>query len=115
MSVLLAPHFAVVLLLPSCFSSSDGEALQRDVAVLKNQVSNEIGKAETKRKQLQKVMEQATALLTRNSADVGAQVERIQNQNNKLNGQIEELPSLPKRDVASQLLDRVAKSRGGHE
>ena len=30
-------------------------------------------------------------------------------------GQIEELPSLPKRDVAAQLLDRVAKSRGKHE
>ncbi|MFV1977877.1 MAG: bifunctional phosphopantothenoylcysteine decarboxylase/phosphopantothenate--cysteine ligase CoaBC [Myxococcota bacterium] len=29
--------------------------------------------------------------------------------------QIEELPTLPKRDVASQLLDRVAKSRGGNE
>jgi phosphopantothenoylcysteine decarboxylase/phosphopantothenate--cysteine ligase len=30
-------------------------------------------------------------------------------------GQTEELPSLPKRDVAAQLLDRVAKLRGGHE
>ena len=30
-------------------------------------------------------------------------------------GQIEELPSLPKSNVAAQLLDRVAKSRGGHE
>jgi phosphopantothenoylcysteine decarboxylase/phosphopantothenate--cysteine ligase len=30
-------------------------------------------------------------------------------------GQIEELPTLPKRDVAAQLLDRVAKSRGGRE
>jgi phosphopantothenoylcysteine decarboxylase/phosphopantothenate--cysteine ligase len=30
-------------------------------------------------------------------------------------GQIEELPSLPKRDVAAQLLDRVAKLRGGDE
>jgi phosphopantothenoylcysteine decarboxylase/phosphopantothenate--cysteine ligase len=30
-------------------------------------------------------------------------------------GQIEELPSLPKRDVASQLFDRVVKSRGGNE
>jgi len=30
-------------------------------------------------------------------------------------GQIEELPSLPKRDVASQLFDRVAKSRGERE
>jgi len=30
-------------------------------------------------------------------------------------GQIEELPSLPKREVAVQLLDRVAKSRGGDE
>jgi phosphopantothenoylcysteine decarboxylase/phosphopantothenate--cysteine ligase len=31
------------------------------------------------------------------------------------NGQIEELPTLPKRDVAAQLLDRVAKARGGRE
>ena len=30
-------------------------------------------------------------------------------------GQVEELPILPKRDVAAQLLDRVAKSRGAHE
>jgi phosphopantothenoylcysteine decarboxylase/phosphopantothenate--cysteine ligase len=30
-------------------------------------------------------------------------------------GQIEELPSMPKREVAVQLLDRVAKSRGGGE
>jgi phosphopantothenoylcysteine decarboxylase/phosphopantothenate--cysteine ligase len=30
-------------------------------------------------------------------------------------GQIEELPCLPKRDVAARLLDRVAKSRGEHE
>ncbi len=30
-------------------------------------------------------------------------------------GQVEELPTLPKSDVAAQLLDRVAKSRGAHE
>ncbi len=30
-------------------------------------------------------------------------------------GQIEELPSLPKREIAAQLLDRVAKFRGVHE
>jgi phosphopantothenoylcysteine decarboxylase/phosphopantothenate--cysteine ligase len=30
-------------------------------------------------------------------------------------GQIEELPTLPKREVAEQLLDRIAKSRGGNE
>jgi phosphopantothenoylcysteine decarboxylase/phosphopantothenate--cysteine ligase len=30
-------------------------------------------------------------------------------------GQIEELPSLPKRGVAAQLFDRIAKSRGGRE
>ncbi len=30
-------------------------------------------------------------------------------------GQVEELPILPKREVAAQLLDRVAKSRGGRE
>jgi len=30
-------------------------------------------------------------------------------------GQVEELPALPKRDVAAQLFDRIAKSRGGCE
>jgi phosphopantothenoylcysteine decarboxylase/phosphopantothenate--cysteine ligase len=33
----------------------------------------------------------------------------------RADGQIEELPSLPKREVAAQLLDRIAKSRGVHE
>ncbi len=33
----------------------------------------------------------------------------------RADGQIEELPCLPKRDVAAQLLDRIAKSRGVHE
>jgi len=33
----------------------------------------------------------------------------------RADGQIEELPSLPKREVAAQLLDRIAKSKGGHE
>jgi len=79
------------LLLCSCFSATDGEALKRDVAILKKQVSQGVDKGEEERKRLQKVMVKATALLTRNSADVGAQVDRINAANNKLKGQLEEL------------------------
>ncbi|MCA9667886.1 MAG: outer membrane protein assembly factor BamD [Myxococcales bacterium] len=88
---LLASVLVVSFALGACFSASEGEALKKQVAVLKKKVATEIGRAEDKRKQLKSVMEKATALLTRNSADVGAQVERIQHNNNKLIGQIQEL------------------------
>ncbi len=86
----LASLLAAGVLLGGCFSSEQGEAIKRDVEQLKKEISSRTGKADQERKQLQKVMEQATALLTRNSADVGAQVERLQTQNSKLFGQIEE-------------------------
>jgi TolA-binding protein len=79
------------LALSACFSSDEGEALKRDVEQLKKQLHKESGRAETSRQELQKVMEQATALLTRNNADVGAQVERVQTQAAKMVGDVEEL------------------------
>jgi TolA-binding protein len=97
LSIQRAANLSVVLLglaivaIGGCFSSDEGEALQRDVAELKKKLAAESGNAEQARQELQKVLEQATALLTRNSADVGAQVERIQTATAKLQGQIEEL------------------------
>jgi len=64
----------VCFALSACLSSDEGEALKRDVEQLKKQLHKESGRAENSRQELQKVMEQATALLTRNNADVGAQV-----------------------------------------
>ena len=91
-SVALAILVALLATLVSgCFSSEEGEALKRDVEELKKRLSSRVEEGEKARKRLQKVMEQATALLTRNSADVGAQVERIQQQYAKLTGQLEEL------------------------
>lgn len=91
--------------LPACFSSDEGEALKRDVEQLKKRLSSETGRAEASRQELQKVMEQATALLTRNSADVGAQVERVQMQTAKVVGEVEELrQSL---EQLSQKLDQL--------
>lgn len=84
--------FAALLALGAgCVSSEEGDALKRDITELKRQLAQNTGQAESERKKLQRVMEKATALLTRNSADVGAQVERIQTQNARLVGQIEEL------------------------
>ena len=84
---------SAALLVPTagCWTSaSEGEALRKDVEVLKKQLSLNIEQAKKERIKLQKVMEQATGLLTRNSADSGAQVERIQSKVAKLSGQMEE-------------------------
>jgi TolA-binding protein len=80
----------LVLLVTSCFyMKSEGDAVKREVDELKQKLSGDLAKAETERVKLQKIMEQATALLTRNSADVGAQVERIQSKVDKLSGQMD--------------------------
>ncbi len=71
-------------------SSSEGEALRKDVDTLKLVLSEKTAKAEKDRQKLQKIMEQATSLLTRNNADVGAQVERLQAMVNKFSGGVEE-------------------------
>ena len=74
-----------------CWTSKDqGESLRRDVDQLKQRLHRDIKQSKEEREKLQKVMEQATALLTRNSADVGAQVERMQARADKLDGQVEE-------------------------
>jgi len=72
---------------PGCWTTrQDGQALRRDVEVLKKELSLNIERAQKERVKLQKIMEKATALLTRNSADVGAQVERIQAKVDRLVG-----------------------------
>jgi len=89
---LLTSLVAVVCLSGSgCWTSkTEGEALRRDVDKLKAELSKTAERSKQERVKLQEVMEQATALLTRNSADVGAQVERIQAKQAKLSGQLEE-------------------------
>ncbi len=88
----LAPLRVSLLLVPliaGCFSQSDGEALRRDLEALKKELAKNAARTEEERVKLQKVMEQATGLLTRNSADLGVQVERMQAKVDKLAGELE--------------------------
>lgn len=97
------------LLLTGCWTSKEqGEALRKDVDQLKNRLVNDIAESRKERDKLQKVMEQATALLTRNSADVGAQVDRLQAKIDKLSGQVEEAEKKVN-DVNQQLAEFKAK------
>ena len=85
------PLFIAVLILSGCWTTKEqGQALQRDVEELKKRLHRDIQQSKDEREKLQKVMEQATALLTRNSADVGAQVERMQARLAKITGQVDE-------------------------
>ena len=74
----------------ACVTSSEGDRLRRDVQELQARLATVQLRAEKERQQLQKVMEQATGLLTRNNADVGAQVDRLGNKVAKLTGTVEE-------------------------
>ena len=84
--------------LSACWSAADGESLQRRVRELeqgqqtqREELSNEVATAQTKVAQLEDVLDRATKLVTRNSADTGAQVEELQQQVMALEGQLAEL------------------------
>lgn len=88
-SILLCLPLALALPAVGCYSQSDGEALRRDLDALKKELAKKVARTEEERVKLQKVMEQATGLLTRNSADLGVQVERMQAKVDKLAGDLE--------------------------
>jgi len=92
-----------------CWTSrADGDSLRRDVDALKRELSSDIRKANQERAKLQQIMEQATALLTRNNADVGAQVERLQAKVDQISGSVEERQKKVE-EVAQRLSDFQAK------
>ena len=82
---------AAALLASGCWTSKeDGAALRKDVDQLRTELNAANKQAREERIKLQKVLEQATALLTRNSADVGLQVERMQAKLDRMSGTVEE-------------------------
>jgi len=88
------PHTLVLLLalslLNACgYPKPEGEALRKEMDALKNELATNREQAKKERVKLQKVMEQVTSLLTRNNADVGAQVERMDSKLAKMTGQME--------------------------
>lgn len=73
---------AAVLLLAStgCFwttTKSEGQALRRDVTVLQGRLDTKEKELNTQITQLQSVIDDATKVLKRNSADIGADVEKL--------------------------------------
>lgn len=98
-----------VLLAGGCFITREqGQAMQREIDELKRRLATDKERSKLEREKLQKVMEQATALLTRNSADVGAQVDRMQAKVDQVGGQMEELEKKVN-DVAQQFTEFKAK------
>jgi TolA-binding protein len=105
-------HALLALLLVAaggCWTSrTEGESLRRDVDNLKRELSADISKANQERAKLQRIMEQATALLTRNNADVGVQVERLQAKLDTLSGDMDERQKKVN-DIAQKLSEYQAK------
>jgi TolA-binding protein len=99
----------LAVLLSGCWYGKDrGEALQRDVDMLKQRLQVDIQQSQAERKKLQGIMEKATSLLTRNSADVGVQVDRIQAKVDFLTGEVEEHQKILK-DLSQQFTEHKAK------
>src|SRR4029077_11240325 len=79
---------------PGCVTSSEGEKMQADITALRGRL-DEIDKRDKEDKEqvvrLRKVLDEATALLTRNSADVGAKAAKAEQDIAALQGRIEEI------------------------
>lgn len=79
--------------------------LEKGIAVEREQLRTEVGRAQQNVTRLEEVLEQATAVVTRNSADTGAQVEQLRAQLATAEGQIAEMHNAMEqlsREVGSQ-------------
>ncbi len=80
--------------LPSCVTTSEGDKMRTDINALRVRL-DEIDKRDKEYKEqvvrLRKVLDEATALLTRNSADVGAKAAKSEQDIQALQGRIEEI------------------------
>jgi TolA-binding protein len=79
---------------PACVTSTEGEKMQADISALRTRL-DEIDRRDKEYKEqvvrLRKVLDEATALLTRNSADVGAKAAKAEQDIAALQGRIEEI------------------------
>jgi TolA-binding protein len=80
--------------LPACMTTGEGEKMRADIASLRTKL-DEIEKRDKEYKEqvvrLRTVLDQATKLLTRNSADVGAKAAKAEQDIAVLQGRIEEM------------------------
>jgi TolA-binding protein len=92
--ILLALALLGAFAAPACVTSTEGDKMQADISALRMRL-DEIDKRDKEYKEqvirLRKVLDQATALLTRNSADVGAKAAKAEQDIAALQGRIEEI------------------------
>jgi TolA-binding protein len=81
----------VALALAGCATRGDVEAVRRDLDRHRLQLAADVAAARQASARLRALMERATALLKRNNADVGAQVERLEQRIARLEGKQDEL------------------------
>jgi len=98
LKALVTPAVALALIVPASgclMTTGDGEKLRDEtndrITQLETQSKQDRAELEAKLKELQSVLDQATEVLKRGSADVGAQVEQLRDQLNTSQGQLAEL------------------------
>jgi len=72
----------VLACVPGCFwvtTKSEGESLRKDVTTLQDRINSKEKTLDAQISQLNKVLEDATNILKRNSADLGADVDSLRN------------------------------------
>jgi TolA-binding protein len=91
---MLALALAAVAPTPACMTTGEGEKMQAEIADLRQRL-DDIDKRDKEWKdqvvRLRKVLDEATSLLTRNSADVGAKVAKSEQDIAGLQGRLEEM------------------------
>jgi len=102
---------ALVLALaaPGCFwatTKSEGKALRRDVNALESRVATKEGNLDAQITELKRVLDEATKLLKRNSADLGAEVQATQEELRALRGLV---------TAANEVKIAVDKLRSDHD
>lgn len=97
---------AVVLLLPGCFwvtTKHEGQTMRQDIDKLNSQLSVQDESVQEKVKRLDGSLDKATKLLSRNSADLGAEIEALSSEVAQLAGKISAL----QRDVETSQADHA--------
>ncbi len=102
LSITLALALASAGAVGGCVTSGEGDKMRAEIGALRTRL-DEIDKRDAEYKEqvarLRKVLDQATALLTRNSADVGAKAAKAETDIAALTGRIEEMAhALEQRD-----------------
>ena len=105
--------------LSACWTSAaDGEALRTRVREMeqgqetqREELQSEISNAQTKVQELEEVLGRATKVVTRASADTGAQVEQLQQQVMALEGQLAELRNEVQRQQTASTEQQAAVQR----